>query len=84
MAGARDSWIFPANNCAAFMCHSQQVLTITAPQVLVEGQLEEPHGSSADAPSARTWQHATLLIVLLAGDRLVRVLLNIAPICQPV
>eukprot|EP00965_Chrysotila_dentata_P056910 1888448-Pleurochrysis_carterae.AAC.1 len=72
MAGARDSWTFPANKCAAFVCNSQQVLTITAPQVLAQAPPQEPRGSSSAAPAAApTWQHATLIFVLLAGDRIV-------------
>eukprot|EP00965_Chrysotila_dentata_P172103 5679340-Pleurochrysis_carterae.AAC.1 len=72
MARARDSWTFPASKCAAIVCHSQQVLTITAPQVLAEALPKEPRGSSSAAPAAApTWQHATLLFVLLAGHRLV-------------
>eukprot|EP00965_Chrysotila_dentata_P186375 6153763-Pleurochrysis_carterae.AAC.1 len=43
-----------------------------APQVLAKAPPEEPRGSSSAAPAeAPTWQPATLLFVLLAGDRLV-------------
>lgn len=76
VAGARDSWTFPSNKSGGFICHSEQYLTITAPQVqLPQSELKS---RGVDWSHNYRWQQPTLVVILLTGDRLVRLLIILA------